>query len=123
MIIFYTLFGFVGGYVSTIFYKTFGGESFKLNAILTPFLVPGIIFLAFIGFNFFLIFANSSGAVPFGTMIALIVIWFAISVPLSGLGSFVALKKEPFSYPVRTNQIPRQVPTQPKSLRFFLQLR
>lgn len=119
MIIFYTLFGFVGGYVSTIFYKTFGGESFKLNAILTPFLVPGIIFLAFIGFNFFLIFANSSGAVPFGTMIALIVIWFAISVPLSGLGSFVALKKEPFSYPVRTNQIPRQVPTQPKSLRFF----
>ncbi|VVT58768.1 uncharacterized protein SAPINGB_P006374 [Magnusiomyces paraingens] len=117
MIVFYTFFGFVGGYVSARFYKTFGGEAFKLNAILTPILVPGIVFSVFVLLNFFLIFAHSSGAVPFGTMLALIAIWFVISIPLSALGSFLGFKREAFSFPVRTNQIPRQIPTQPKSLR------
>lgn len=117
MIVFYTFFGFIGGYVSTSFYKTFGGESFKLNAVLTPTLVPGIIFVVFFILNFFLVFSRSSGAVPFGTMFAIVAIWFIISLPLSGLGSFLAFKRAGWSYPVRTNQIPRQIPTQPKSLR------
>lgn len=119
MIIFHTFFGFIGGYVSARFYKTFGGESYKLNAILTPIVVPGVVFGIFILLNFFLIFAHSSGAVPFGTMLALVAIWFIISIPLSLLGSFLGFKKEAFSYPVRTNQIPRQIPPQPKSLKLF----
>lgn len=117
MIIFYTFFGFVGGYTSARFYKTFGGEAYKLNAILAPIVVPGIIFVSFILLNFFLIFAHSSGAVPFGTMLALVAIWFVVSIPLSALGSFLGFKKDAISYPVRTNQIPRQIPTQPKSLK------
>lgn len=116
MIVFYTFFGSIGGYVSARFYKTFGGESFKLNAMLAPSVVPGAVFGVFILLNFFLVFAGSSGAVPFGTMLAIVAIWFAISVPLSLLGSFLGFKKDGFSYPVRTNQIPRQIPDQPKSL-------
>lgn len=119
MVVFYTFFGSIGGYVSARFYKTFGGEAFKLNAMLAPLVVPGSVFAVFILLNFFLIFAHSSGAVPFGTMLAIVAIWFVISVPLSLLGSFLGFKKDPFSYPVRTNQIPRQIPTQPKSLRMF----
>lgn len=117
MILFFTLFGFVGGFVSAKFYKTFGGESWKLNMLLTPLLVPGAIFGAFFALNFFLIFAKSSGAVPLGTMVALVAIWFAISAPLSAAGSFIGFKKEPFSFPVRTNQIPRQIPPQPTYLK------
>ena len=49
-------------------------------------------------------------------MLATVLIWFLISVPLSCVGSFVAFKKDPFKFPVRTNQIPRQIPQQPKSL-------
>lgn len=119
MILFFTLFGFVGGYVSAKTYKTWGGESWKLNLILTPLLVPGIIFAFFVGLNFFLIFASSSGAVPLGTMIALVAIWFAISVPLSAFGSFLGFKNEGYSFPVRTNQIPRQIPPQPTYLKLI----
>jgi transmembrane 9 superfamily protein 2/4 len=117
MILLYTLFGFVGGFVSAKFYKTFGGESWKLNMLLTPLVVPGFIFTAFFALNFFLIFAKSSGAVPLGTMIALVAIWFAISAPLSAAGSFLGFKKAGFSFPVRTNQIPRQIPPQPTYLK------
>ncbi|KAA8905014.1 hypothetical protein TRICI_005342 [Trichomonascus ciferrii] len=117
MILLYTLFGFVGGFVSAKFYKTFGGESWKLNMLMTPLVVPGFIFTVFFALNFFLIFAKSSGAVPLGTMIALVAIWFAISAPLSAAGSFLGFKKAGFSFPVRTNQIPRQIPPQPTYLK------
>lgn len=117
MFISYALFGFVGSYVSGSIYKFFGGEDWKLNLVLSPLLVPGIILTSFVGLNFFLIFVKSSGAVPAGTLLAIIVIWFVISVPLSVAGSLYALKRESLSQPVRTNQIPRQIPTQPKYLK------
>jgi len=38
--------------------------------------------------------------------------WFCISLPLMFLGYFFGYRKQPYEHPVRTNQIPRQVPTQ-----------
>ena len=49
---------------------------------------------------------------PFSTMIALISMVFGISVPLVFLGYYFGYRKQPYSPPVRTNQIPRQVPDQ-----------
>lgn len=112
MFIFYILFSIVSAYVSGYIYRFFGGENWKMNMILTPILVPGIMFLAFIILNFFLIFASSSGAIPLGTMIAIVLIWFVVSVPLSVFGSLWQSRTSVFSVPVRTNQIPRQIPTQ-----------
>eukprot|EP00889_Picochlorum_renovo_P008385 jgi/Picre1/35415/NNA_002877.t1 len=56
---------------------------------------------------------KSSGAVPFGTMIALIFLWFGVSVPLTFVGAYFGYRKEAIEEPVRTNKIPRQVPDQP----------
>lgn len=92
MILLYTLFGFIGGYISARSYKSFGGESWKRNIILTPLFIPGIVFGGFFLLNFFLIYEHSSGAVPFPTMLALIGIWFVISVPLSFGGSWLGFK-------------------------------
>lgn len=92
MILLYTLFGFIGGYVSARAYKSFGGEAWKRNIILTPVFIPGIVFGSFFLLNFFLIFENSSGAVPLTTMLALVGIWFVISVPLSFGGSWVGFR-------------------------------
>lgn len=103
----------IGSYFSAVIYKFFQGADWKTNMILTPILVPGLIFSMFIFLNFFLIFVNSSGAVPIGTMIAIIVIWFAVSVPLSCIGSLLGIRKQPITLPVKVNQIPRQIPPQP----------
>lgn len=110
MILLYTVFGFIGGYVSGRVYKSFGGERWKMNIALTPILVPGIVFLTFFFLNLFLWAKGSSGAVPFGTMLFLVLIWFVISLPLSFAGSWVAFKQSAIVPPVRTNQIPRQIP-------------
>ncbi|KAL2913917.1 Transmembrane 9 superfamily member 2 [Polyrhizophydium stewartii] len=119
MLVFYVLFGSVAGYVSSRFYKLFGGESWRQNVVMSAFLVPGIIFVIFLILNFFLVGARSSGAVPFGTMFAVITLWFLVSAPLCLVGAYFGFKKAKIEVPVRTNQIPRQIPEQPWYLGFL----
>lgn len=61
--------------------------------MLTPVLVPGVIFCTFFLLNLFVWAKGSSGAVPFTTMLALVLIWFVISVPLSIAGSWLGFKQ------------------------------
>ncbi|KAG9298808.1 hypothetical protein G9A89_015829 [Geosiphon pyriformis] len=112
IIIFYMLFGSVSGYVSARIYKMYGGESWRKNVFLTAFLFPMLIFSIFIFLNFFLISVKSSGAVPATTLLIIVALWFLVSVPLSMIGSFFGFKKPRIEQPVRTNQIPRQIPDQ-----------
>lgn len=92
MLLLWTIFGFIGGYVSARVYKTFGGEAWKQNIALTPILIPGIVFSTFFLLNLFLWAKSSSGAVPFTTMLVILAIWFVISLPLSFAGSWVGFK-------------------------------
>ncbi|KZZ93346.1 endosomal integral membrane protein [Moelleriella libera RCEF 2490] len=110
MIVLYTLLGFVGGYTSARTYKSMQGEQWKLNIALTPLLVPGIVFSAFFLLDLFLWAKQSSGAVPFTTMLVIVGIWFVISIPLSVAGSWLGFRSNQIEAPVRTNQIPRQIP-------------
>ena len=50
-------------------------------------------------------------------MFAIVLIWFLISVPLSVAGSFFGFRRPILDPPVRTNQIPRQIPEQVVYLR------
>ncbi|KAI9091836.1 hypothetical protein DFS34DRAFT_634244 [Phlyctochytrium arcticum] len=117
MLVFFVLFGSVAGYVSARYYKMFGGESWKKNVAMTAMLVPGIVFGIFLILNFFLISHNSSAATPFGTLFALMSMWFLVSVPLCLVGAYFGYKKPKLEHPVRTNQIPRQIPQQVSYLR------
>ncbi len=110
MVLLYTILGFVGGYVSARAYKSLSGDKWKMNIVLTPLLVPGIVFSTFFLLDIFLWAKQSSDAVPFTTMIVIVGIWFVISVPLSVAGSWLGFRAPAFDPPVRTKQIPRQIP-------------
>jgi transmembrane 9 superfamily protein 2/4 len=110
MIILYTIFGFVGGYVSSRVYKSFQGDRWKQLFVFTPSAVPALVFGVFFLLNLFVWARQSSGAVPFTTMLVIIGIWFVISVPLSIAGSWLGFRQPMADTPVRTNQIPRQIP-------------
>jgi transmembrane 9 superfamily member 2/4 len=113
----YTVFGCIGGYVSARAYKSFGGEKWKLNIAATPVFVPGVVFGAFFLLNLFVWAKGASGAVPFTTMLAIIAIWFLISVPLSVAGAWYGFRSPAIEPPTRVNQIPRQIPPVARSLR------
>uniref|UniRef100_A0A0K0D5W3 Transmembrane 9 superfamily member n=1 Tax=Angiostrongylus cantonensis TaxID=6313 RepID=A0A0K0D5W3_ANGCA len=111
-LVFYVFFGIIAGYVAARLYKTFQGVHWKTNVILTSFLIPGILFSVFFFTNILLWGKGSSAAVPFGTLIALLSLWLFISTPMTFIGAFFGFKKKAIGAPVRTNQIPRQVPEQ-----------
>ncbi|KAA8525542.1 hypothetical protein F0562_007405 [Nyssa sinensis] len=55
---------------------------------------------------------HSTGAIPFSTFLVLLSLWFCISVPLTLVGGYVGSKAPYLEYPIRTNQIPREIPSQ-----------
>lgn len=110
MLVTWTLFSYVSGYVSTRVYQTFGGLAFKQNMIMTACLFPTILFAGLNVINLFLVVSGAAGAVPFGTMLAVVMMWFLISVPLTVVGSIMGSRKGQLSIPVRVNRIPRQIP-------------
>ena len=125
MVLLYTLFGGFGGFVSALTYKTLAGADdttssnanyrWKQNILLTPLALPTTVFAIFFLLNLFLWAKGASGAVPFTTMLVIVGIWFLISTPLSVAGSWLAFRRRAFAPPVRTNQIPRQIP-EPSSI-------
>ena len=62
--------------------------------------------------NLVLWYEGSSAAIPFFTLVALLALWFGVSVPLTFVGAFFGFRKRSIEHPVRTNQIPRQIPEQ-----------
>eukprot|EP00439_Symbiodinium_sp_Y106_P057404 s1435_g8.t1 len=107
MMMLFTFMGVFGGYASARLYKVFNGEDWKTNTLMTAMLYPGVIFMVFFVLNLFIWGQKSSGAVPFTTMFAILVLWFGISVPLVFLGSYFGFRREAIELPVRTNHVPR----------------
>ncbi|CAA7261611.1 unnamed protein product [Cyclocybe aegerita] len=116
MMVCWSLFGSIGGYFSSRAYASLGGTNRRQNAFVTATALPTLIFIVVFLLNF-LLAAGSSGAVPFGTMMLIIVLWFGISAPLSAIGSYFGSKRGALQQPVRVNPIPRQIPPGPKYLK------
>ncbi|XP_053607218.1 transmembrane 9 superfamily member 2 [Plodia interpunctella] len=108
----WVLLGAVAGYVSARIYKSFGGRRWKSNILLTSMVCPGVVFGLFFVMNLVLWGKGSSAAIPFSTLVALLALWFGVSVPLTFIGAYFGFRKRMLDHPVRTNQIPRQIPEQ-----------
>merc|ERR1719291_545140 len=102
-----------GGYASSRLHKLWDADGWKLTTVLTAFLYPGTLFTVFFVLNLMIWGQKSSGAVPFTTMFALLVLWFGVSVPLVFFGAYAGFKKDVIELPVRTNPIPRKIPELP----------
>jgi len=112
MLLVWVLMGLLAGYSSSRLYKMFKGSEWKKITLQTAFLFPGVAFVIFFILNALIWGEKSSGAVPFTTMFALVLLWFGISVPLVFVGSYLGFKKPAMEPPVKTNKIPRQIPEQ-----------
>ncbi|CAI5956593.1 unnamed protein product [Closterium sp. NIES-64] len=110
-IICYALTSFVGGYVSGGFYSRNAGKhwikAMLLTASLFPFTCFGIGFIL----NTVAIVYHSLAAIPFGTMVVVLVIWAFISFPLATLGTIVGRNWSGTpDNPCRVKTIPRPIP-------------
>ncbi|KAF8906510.1 hypothetical protein CPB84DRAFT_1959938 [Gymnopilus junonius] len=106
MMVCWSFFGSIGGYVSSRVYTSLGGASRRRNAFLTATALPTFIFIVVFLLNFFLLYDGAD----YRTMVR-------ISAPLSALGSYFGAKHGAIQHPVRVNPIPRQIPPGPKYLK------
>jgi transmembrane 9 superfamily protein 2/4 len=115
--------GLFSGYFSSRVYKTFGGQLWLHNVIVTGTLVPGLIFATIFILNLFVWAHSSSTAIPFGTLIALLMLWLLIQLPLVLFGGWVAWRHVgPWEHPVKPSPIPRQIPSQSWYMKSNLQV-
>ncbi|KAK4404243.1 Transmembrane 9 superfamily member 11 [Sesamum angolense] len=115
MLFFYMILGIAAGYVAVRLWRTILGGANKgwfSVAWRVACFFPGISFLILTTLNFLLWGSMSTGAIPFSLFVVLILLWFCISVPLTLVGGFFGARAPHIEYPVRTNQIPREIPAQ-----------
>ncbi|KAL5798184.1 hypothetical protein ACOSQ2_003004 [Xanthoceras sorbifolium] len=112
MIFLYLFLGIIAGYVAVRMWMTIKGtaEGWKSVSWSVACFFPGIVFVILTTLNFMLWASKSTGAIPISLYFVLLALWFCISVPLTLLGGLFGTRAEPIQYPVRTNQIPREIP-------------
>ncbi|KAL2496633.1 Transmembrane 9 superfamily member 12 [Forsythia ovata] len=112
MIILYLFLGIAAGYVGVRMWRTIKGHSDGWSSVSWSIacFFPGIVFVILTVLNSILWGSSSTGAIPISLYFILLSLWFCISVPLTILGGFLGTRAEPIQYPVRTNQIPREIP-------------
>jgi len=101
------------GFTSARLYKTFKGKQWQKCTLVTSCFFPGICFSVFLILNVTTASLGSTQAVPLFSLVALIVLWFGISVPMVFLGAYFGYRMNAIEYPTSTSNIPRQIPDQP----------
>ena len=114
----YCFSGIIGGYVSSHFYRFWGGYSWLTSALFTSLLLPGSSIVGYILINIVLTMEKSNAAVNFYDILSLFVLWLFCTFPLILLGSFFGFKSHKIDIPVSINKIPSIIPEKPWYLHY-----
>lgn len=77
----------IAGYIAAVTYKILGGTSWVRNTLLTTALFCGPLLVAFSFLNTVAIIYRSTAALPFGTIVIILLIYAVITFPLTVLGA------------------------------------
>lgn len=113
-VVLYALSAGLAGYTAGSFYKMLGGTHWVSNVLLTASLFCGPLLVMFSFLNTVAIIYRSTAALPFGTIVIIILLWALVTFPLTVLGAINAKNsKADFNAPCRTTKFPRDVPPLP----------
>ena len=107
----------LSGYYSARFYKMFLGTDWAACAALVSCAYPLVVFSAFFTINLANWAEGSSSAMSFPTMLVLLFVYCALSIPNVWFGSFIGYKKTIVKNPGKVNRLSKDIPGQPWYLR------
>ncbi|KAJ3677066.1 hypothetical protein LUZ60_002790 [Juncus effusus] len=114
LVVIYALTSGIAGYVATNFYCQLEGSNWVRNLMLTGLLFCGPLFLTFAFLNTVAIAYSATAALPFGTILVILLIWTLVTFPLLVLGGIAGKNsKVEFQAPTRTTKYPREIPPLP----------
>lgn len=113
-VLLYALTCCVSGYVSNSMYKQINGDKWAWNLILTASLFSVPFFVIWSIANTIAWSYQSTQALPFTTVLLLILIWLLVGFPLTVVGGIFGKNwTGGFDAPCRTKNIPREIPAIP----------
>ncbi|CAA7403837.1 unnamed protein product [Spirodela intermedia] len=111
LVLIYALTSGIAGYTATSMYLQLEGDHWVRNLLLTGCLFSGPLFLTFCFLNAVAIAYGATAALPFGTILAILLIWALVTLPLLVVGGVAAKwKRVEFQAPCRTTKVPREIP-------------
>ncbi|KAJ8479261.1 hypothetical protein OPV22_022988 [Ensete ventricosum] len=114
LVVVYALTSGIAGYTASSFYCQLEGANWVRNVLLTGFLFCGPLFLTFCFLNTVAIVYSATAALPFGTIVVILLIWTLVTSPLLVLGGIAGKNgKTEFQAPCRTTKYPREIPLLP----------
>ncbi|KAL1923231.1 uncharacterized protein VTP21DRAFT_9607 [Calcarisporiella thermophila] len=110
----YALTSAFAGYTSASTYARYGGRDWIRNVLLTASLWPGVVTVLCGYVNTVAFYYNSTRAVHYTAILAMIAIWLFLVFPLTLLGAIIGRNwnGQP-DFPCRVNPIPRPIPDKP----------
>jgi len=113
-IVLYSLTSVLGGFVSATFFKQFGGDKWAWNIVLVATLYTVPIFIIFSVNNTIAVAYDATAAVPFGTIMTVLLILLFVGFPLNIVGGIAGRRAAgEFEAPCRTKNFPREIPPIP----------
>jgi hypothetical protein len=114
LVVIYALTSGIAGYAATSFYCQLEGTNWVRNLLLTGCLFCGPLFVTFCFLNTVAIAYSATAALPFGTIVVIVLIWILVTWPLLVLGGIAGKNsKIEFQAPCRTTKYPREIPELP----------
>jgi len=110
---FFVVMGAFAGFVSSRLYKMFLGKLWVRNAVLTAVAFPLAVSVVAFSLNMVLWSRGSTLALPFGTMVGILALWFFVSIPLVFGGAYVGFTRDAIKPVTRVSTFARSIPTQP----------
>eukprot|EP00548_Thalassiothrix_antarctica_P009587 CAMPEP_0194159826 /NCGR_PEP_ID=MMETSP0152-20130528/78049_1 /TAXON_ID=1049557 /ORGANISM="Thalassiothrix antarctica, Strain L6-D1" /LENGTH=538 /DNA_ID=CAMNT_0038869443 /DNA_START=362 /DNA_END=1975 /DNA_ORIENTATION=- len=111
----YVMTGSVAGYVSARLHKTFDSHfGYIRTTTMAALGFPGICLASFLLLDLLALGYGSTGAVPFATIVQLLLLWLGISIPLVFFGAYFGYAHNKLHFPtVTSSSKSRPVPPQP----------
>jgi len=122
-IVLYALTALVSGFVSSYWYKKMEGIFWPWNIIITAsvFALPFLVMAFFV--NMVAAAHHVTKALPFTTIMTVLMIWLFVGVPLTLIGGIAGKNiSGPFKAPVRTKNFAREIPYIPWYRRLPIQM-
>jgi hypothetical protein len=114
LIVLYASTSGIAGYSASSYYRQMEGTNWVRNVLTTCFVYCGPFFLVFCFNNTVAWIYGSTAALPVGTIVIIMLIWGAVTIPLTVFGGIAGKNSQgDFAAPVRTNKYPREVPELP----------
>ena len=114
MVVIYVLTSGIVGYIATSFYCQLEGTNWVRNLLPKECLFCAPLFLTFCFLNTIAIIYNATAALPFGTIMVIVLIWTLVTSPLLMLGGIVGKNSQAeFQAPCRTTKYPQEIPALP----------